>query len=982
MLGSLPRAASAGALLAGAMNRLRATSTSLSARRNRSASPPRAVDSVDLQLLQQADACGLADSSVMAADGTTIRVTARKEKSGGVRCAGCRRWWEEGGTGDATAWVQCSVCARDWHVSCSCYSGEDTFVCDKCDVEGDSKRARTMPSTPVPTTTPFTDPARVFCPVTGCPLGDSSCAEGWGSHRTMLPHLRQHCNGTLPGAVPPAYLRDHGLCVCELCNALLPARHNGVCPKCRPAIRATIRPNPSDQPDLGAHPNIKALPSLHEVYATRITTCKYVPRAARATWCDALAGAFAAAVYHNTTAAWTELLMLPKAVLCSAPRAGKAYRQQAATFTRLRCERWLAGERSSLWSDIPQRARGSTRGRAEDDDAFLRQRRQERATELARDGLDAKACSALLSSGVLGVTAEVLDALRAKHPSAAAPDLTDLGPPSPEAVPELDVDAVRKAVLGFARGTAPGPSGLRAHYLTDALKFAGGDRMLEQLTALVTLLARGEAPRDVAPFVAGASLFPLAKKDGGVRPIASGETLRRLTASCWCTLFRDDARDLLAPWQLGVAVPLGAEAGVQTARQWCFRNLGAPRKDAVKVDSRNAFNTVHREEFLRAFRTHLPGLSAWAEWSYGAPSHLFLGGDDVLASESGGQQGDTLAPLAFPIALHQILPRVAAAGGGGLELMFWFLDDGWISGDETAVARAFAELQRLAPEIGLELNLSKCELIPAAGAASELDRSLFPDALACVRDSRFELLGAPIGSAAHCDEHTRERVVKAQPLLDELTRLDDPQIALRLLRNCASFGRLVYAARVADFGCHQAALADFDARVRSSFEGFSGICPSHGQWQRAVLGVRNGGLGLRRVSEHAAAAWVASCSATFALCARLDPNHVWDGGAQTGTATAAALQHLNTTLPASARVDVSEPVPLRQHVLSDRLEDVIVGTMLEPSGGLDTRAQAHLRLLREPGAGGVAAVRDADTAQQAPPNSAYCSAQRERAARC
>ena len=33
--------------------------------------------------------------------------------------------------------------------------------------------------------------------------------------------------------------------------------------------------------------------------------------------------------------------------------------------------------------------------------------------------------------------------------------------------------------------------------------------------------------------------------------------------------------------------------------------------------------------------------------------------------------------------------------------MFFYLDDGWMCGDDTAVARAFAELQRLAPEIGL-----------------------------------------------------------------------------------------------------------------------------------------------------------------------------------------------------------------------------------------------------------------------------------------
>ena len=126
------------------------------------------------------------------------------------------------------------------------------------------------------------------------------------------------------------------------------------------------------------------------------------------------------------------------------------------------------------------------------------------------------------------------------------------------------------------------------------------------------------------------------------------------------------------------------------------------------------------------------------------------------------------------------------------------------------------------------------------------------DNVTLVASGDFELLGAPIGSAAFCDAHTRERVAKAQLLLDELALLPDPQIALRLLRNCASFGRLAFSARVAEYGHHRAALADFDARVRACYEQFTGTSPSDLLWRRAVLAVRNGGLGLRRVSDHAA----------------------------------------------------------------------------------------------------------------------------------
>ena len=230
---------------------------------------------------------------------------------------------------------------------------------------------------------------------------------------------------------------------------------------------------------------------------------------------------------------------------------------------------------------------------------------------------------------------------------------------------------------------------------------------------------------------------------------------------------------------------------MHTARQWFARNADARRKVVLKVDFKSIFNCVKRDVFLRAFRRHLPGLSAWAEWTYGAPSHLFFAGAEMLASEAGGQQGDPLAPLAFSLALNEILPDVAAAGADGpgeLDQLFAYLDDGWIAGDDVAVARAFATLQRLAPSLGLALSVGKCELVPAAGADSAVDRGLFPAELAFAADGHFELLGAPVGSASFCAAHTAARVAAAQPLLDELALLPDRggdallELALRVVR--------------------------------------------------------------------------------------------------------------------------------------------------------------------------------------------------------
>ena len=197
-----------------------------------------------------------------------------------------------------------------------------------------------------------------------------------------------------------------------------------------------------------------------------------------------------------------------------------------------------------------------------------------------------------------------------------------------------------------------------------------------------------------------------------MRPIAVGETLRRLASKCLCQAMRDSAQDLLAPLQVGVAVPLGGEAAVHTARQWMYRRGGHATDVFLKVDFHNAFNTVDRAALLRQVRLHLPGLAPWAEWCYSRHNRLLFHGD-VLTSEAGVQQGDPLGPLLFALALQ---PAMQAAKAGPLNqsphLIFAYLDDVCLAGDYRVVAAGFARLAAAARQVGLHINLAKSELIP------------------------------------------------------------------------------------------------------------------------------------------------------------------------------------------------------------------------------------------------------------------------------
>jgi len=54
--------------------------------------------------------------------------------------------------------------------------------------------------------------------------------------------------------------------------------------------------------------------------------------------------------------------------------------------------------------------------------------------------------------------------------------------------------------------------------------------LLDSLLTLVTTVSAGRLHPQAAPYLCAARLIPLKKEDGGVRPIAVGDNLRRLTA--------------------------------------------------------------------------------------------------------------------------------------------------------------------------------------------------------------------------------------------------------------------------------------------------------------------------------------------------------------------------------------------------------------------------------------------------------------------
>ena len=94
----------------------------------------------------------------------------------------------------------------------------------------------------------------------------------------------------------------------------------------------------------------------------------------------------------------------------------------------------------------------------------------------------------------------------------------------------------------------------------------GGRLLLQALTSFMNLVLQGKVAQPARHFFFGATLIALGKKDGGVRPITVGCTLRRPASKCVCNTVKQAMAALLAPHQLGFGIPLGAEAAVHATR--------------------------------------------------------------------------------------------------------------------------------------------------------------------------------------------------------------------------------------------------------------------------------------------------------------------------------------------------------------------------------------------------------------------------------
>jgi len=91
---------------------------------------------------------------------------------------------------------------------------------------------------------------------------------------------------------------------------------------------------------------------------------------------------------------------------------------------------------------------------------------------------------------------------------------------------------------------------------------------LDIVSIFCNFVSADKIPNNISKIFFGARLISLKKKDGGYRPIAIGNRLRRLCSKLVCKVIRDDAIALLYPHQVGFGISKGIEAAIHSTRRF------------------------------------------------------------------------------------------------------------------------------------------------------------------------------------------------------------------------------------------------------------------------------------------------------------------------------------------------------------------------------------------------------------------------------
>lgn len=308
---------------------------------------------------------------------------------------------------------------------------------------------------------------------------------------------------------------------------------------------------------------------------------------------------------------------------------------------------------------------------------------------------------------------------------------------------------------------------------------------------------------------------------------------------------------------MGFGVKGGCEAIVHAVRTFLNFNEESLSNILLKIDFKNAFNSIERDEMLKEIKEHAPKLFPFLWQCYSSATNLFFG-NHTIQSLIGCQQGDPCGPLVFCLAIHSIIKSLNS------DLNVWYLDDGTLGGHKDIVLDNFKSIIEKCIHIGLEINPAKCEIhfFEDVNLETWKEFNEISPGIKIVQED-LHLLGAPLTLAA-CKNSLS---ILSDQLVLSVSRLIKlkSHVAYFLLKNCLAIPKLSYILRTSPSWKFPEIIAKMDLCLKQSLESIINVNIIDSKWNLCTLPLIEGGIGIRKIEHIGLPAFLSSVNSTSNL---------------------------------------------------------------------------------------------------------------------